>query len=367
MTARVLGLDYVRAFAIGLVLLCHFLDLFSSAPARILYPLGTLGVETFFVLSGYLIGGIFLRDIARNHGRVDWGLVRGFWWRRWLRTLPNYLLFLAIALVLAGGTDGATLFRYLTFRQAFFSGDISLLEISWSLAIEEWFYLCLPLLVWWFFAVFRSIRPAVIASVIALTLVPVALRWTLGAGEPWDQVVRKATLFRLDAIMRGVALALIKFYRSGWFARLQKIHVSLAGGAVCVLSIWLQTQRTPSGDVDFISTHLDTLLLSIYDLGPALLIPGCAAWSSVHRFLDPVVVRTSLWSYSLYLSHPIVMAFVYTTIPSKFGWVHALISAALTFGVSGAIYHFFERPIMNLRDHSKPAPTRPVAPDPSLP
>src|SRR5215207_9374087 len=86
---RKIGLDVVRAIAIGLVLISHF--------NKKLEFLGVPGVELFFALSGFLIGGILYRALKTS---PRWSLddVKHFWLRRWWRTLPHYYLFFVVSL-----------------------------------------------------------------------------------------------------------------------------------------------------------------------------------------------------------------------------------------------------------------------------
>src|SRR5215218_2224965 len=148
------GLDGLRAFAVIAVLLYH---------AGISWlPGGFLGVEVFFVLSGYLITALLLAE-WRTKGSVD---VKAFWMRRARRLLPAlYLLIvatLAYAVVFLPGevaglrNDALAAFGYVTNwylvlgHESYFEavGRPSLLKHLWSLAVEEQFYLVWPLVFW---------------------------------------------------------------------------------------------------------------------------------------------------------------------------------------------------------------------------
>lgn len=91
---RIFGLDAVRTFAILLVLMSHsrflnhhFIELYRIG------NLGYLGVELFFVLSGFLIGQILITSFEKDSSLKS---LFDFWLKRWIRTLPNYYLFLII-------------------------------------------------------------------------------------------------------------------------------------------------------------------------------------------------------------------------------------------------------------------------------
>ena len=112
---RLIGLDLLRCFAIGGVVLSHSLGfIYPYVPAvnlgflgqLHLYHLGHLGfygVELFFVLSGYLIGGLLVRQGEELSKVTE---LKRFYLRRWFRTLPNYYLFLGINFILTGTLMG---------------------------------------------------------------------------------------------------------------------------------------------------------------------------------------------------------------------------------------------------------------------
>ena len=121
---RIIGLDVLRVVAIGIVVFVHG-ALLVPKPERGAYlawmPLKIDGVSVFFVLSGFLIGGILIRTLAA--GRSDWGAWRQFLLRRWFRTLPNYLLVLTALVIYGLGLEPGTLKHftpaYFAFAQNF--------------------------------------------------------------------------------------------------------------------------------------------------------------------------------------------------------------------------------------------------------
>ncbi|HMC97241.1 MAG TPA: acyltransferase, partial [Flavobacteriales bacterium] len=147
--SRVFGLDVMRALAIVLVVLVHSdYMLWEHWPGFPWLPFVD-GVDLFFVLSGYLVGGILLRyatSAAPSPRRL-----LDFCQRRWLRTLPNYYLFLVINIVLLsfGLTRGMlnhSALYYFAFLQNLYKPVDTFFWESWSLVIEEWFYLLFPIL-----------------------------------------------------------------------------------------------------------------------------------------------------------------------------------------------------------------------------
>jgi peptidoglycan/LPS O-acetylase OafA/YrhL len=146
---RVFGLDLLRAAAIMMVICAHgFVVLYPhfGEPLGIFGHGGFYGVELFFVLSGFLIGQILIRagaDLARA------GNVVFFYVRRWFRTLPLFFLFLIVNVVFermfrAHAVGAAEALTHGFFLRNFSAFQMTFFPESWSLAIEEWFYLLFP-------------------------------------------------------------------------------------------------------------------------------------------------------------------------------------------------------------------------------
>ena len=107
------------------------------------------GVSIFFVLSGFLIGGILIKLLKENI--LNSKLIITFWVRRWFRTLPNYFLILIILILLDSIYNENFSFysykRYFLFSQNLFSKHPGFFPEAWSLSVEEWFYLLIPIII----------------------------------------------------------------------------------------------------------------------------------------------------------------------------------------------------------------------------
>ncbi len=184
--SRQSGLDTLRALAIVAVLFYH-LTVFGELPERFL-PVtyyGWMGVDLFFVLSGFLIGCQVLRPYL-NGGRTS---IAEFYRRRAYRILPAYLVVLALYFLFPGWSEFprlAPLWKFLTFTMNLgFQSDRRAFSHAWSLCVEEHFYFVLPLLV-----ALMMRRPSVrktVALFACLVTLGVALRAYLIAHYP-DQV-----------------------------------------------------------------------------------------------------------------------------------------------------------------------------------
>src|SRR5207245_263678 len=169
--------------------------------------------------SGFLIGGILLRWLTNPDSN---GSLFGFWRRRWLRTLPNYFLFLTINWFVAVHvykTIPAVL-RYALLLQNLSSPPGSFFGESWSLSVEEWFYLLTPIL----FVVARGIRPdgfrssslLIICGVIGVVIVARG-NYIATTSSASISDVQGIVVYRLDACMFGVLAAWIKhFHETIW-------------------------------------------------------------------------------------------------------------------------------------------------------
>lgn len=362
------GLDLARATAVLSVLLAHGALFFAEgfpAARYVLIVFGVLGVEIFFALSGFLVGRQLL---LVAEGRASAGR---FLARRWYRTLPNYYLFLAINAVLAWwvvertGLDA----RFLVFAQSFAApaaGDF--FPESWSLAIEEWFYLLAAIA--FALAAWRRVSPRALGMLLLAVLVagPLArqlaqLEWSL----PMDAGVRKISLLRLDALVFGLGAAWLERHRpgvferaSGWGAHAAALALTVAAVVALVALAWelrfFEPARSAGG------RWLASFLFSALPLAAALCLPALSRWETWRSPLAHPIRKLSEWSYALYLTHfptllvlltlwPVAPANVAGLAARTFVWVVVAVALA------AAVYRWYEHPL-TLR---RPALSSPVA------
>lgn len=289
---RLVTLDIVRAFAILLVLVNHLGAPFLSLPGwagsnSVFNCAGYLGVEVFFGLSGILIGGILLKDLPDSLSQLN-----RFWMRRWLRTLPPYFMVLTIMWIVA--RPNADLIDYIFFLQ---SADIamdvpnSFFGVSWSLCVEEWAYLILPLVL--FGATPRSARRRILLLILGTTV----LRWwaILSMGLNYD-TARWFAFLRIDAILWGVLAAT---YRNGMLADHRWLKYLLPAAAVTP-AIFICSQSSINHPL-FLTFGFLLLNASVALSLPAIEVIGSG-------FLQKAAARLRLpfiaeISYPLYLTH----------------------------------------------------------------
>jgi peptidoglycan/LPS O-acetylase OafA/YrhL len=351
---RIFGLDLLRCVAILMVLVGHarfFLRPMFPA-SQSFSVLGFLGVELFFVLSGFLIGGIILRSFGDAPSGAT---LRGFWVRRWFRTLPNYYLFLLVNLLLPQTEPIRDVGRYLLFLQNLAWRAGLFFNESWSLAVEEWFYLLFPILLILASRVWPRQRVAVAVSLGLLFAAATAARVYAGATHAaWDTDVRKVVAYRLDALMVGVLAAFLKTWRPASWLRWRRAGVAVGSILfVATVALYFALDRNASF---FAKTFYFTLTsASVFCLLPAL-----DAWRDAQGRLARGVENISLWSYSLYLCQLPVSVLLLSAFgdPETLGpqagvlRVLGLTSAFLagSVAVSAVVYRWFERPAMNLRE-----------------
>jgi peptidoglycan/LPS O-acetylase OafA/YrhL len=349
------ALDGVRALAVAAVLIFH------GYPGWL--PGGFLGVDAFFVLSGFLITSLLLSERERT-GRIS--LAR-FWARRARRLLPALLLVLVAVAVLARYTlaaeelaalrrDALAALGYVAnWRMVYRGGDYfaqtaaaSPLQHTWSLGIEEQFYLAWPLLLVFLFRRRPAVLAAAATGVVASGVATASLYRP--AADPGR--VYYGTDTRAGALLLGCALAAVLADRPVSQRSRRVIAVVGALGAVTVTGAWL---RASGGDAWLYRGGLTGLGLAVAAVLAHLVTAPDARAARVLSL--PPLVWLGRISYGVYLWHwPLFLALTADRLGFAGPGLFA-VRVAVTLLAATASYHLVERPIRDGR-----VPTRVLAP-----
>lgn len=367
-TGRIFGLDALRCAAIAGVMVAHALPVLYPHNYRLglLGHGGFFGVELFFVLSGFLIGRILIQLGPRlRHPAV----LAEFYVRRWFRTLPLFWLFLAINVAIEWWGRAHRLTSAEVLGHAFFLRNLDAPRMaffaeSWSLAVEEWFYLLFPAALLVGLWVTTHFTRVLLAVALGFYLFSTAgrLHAAVQPNAVWDGATRMVVLNRFDALMTGVLAAWVMHAFPNFWKR-SALPLLLAGLALAFAmyaSLW-----RPEGE--FFTAAKEsffgrTFRFNLVSLAFALLLPALSRWTIQRENLATSAVRKiALWSYSLYLVHGPVIWFMQQYC---FPGARTLATAAyLSFAsqlllsvlASAALYAAFERPITRLREKAGPA------------
>ena len=360
------ALDGTRAVAVLAVMLFHFLgpDVFAG---------GLIGVDVFFVLSGFLITNLLLDERNRTGGVS----LRGFYHRRILRLFPAMYALLGLVAVAAifigtryptvwAELGAAALYSYQIFL-AFFGfptpGSPRVLFHLWSLSVEEWFYFFWPFLLLLGLRTIRRQRVLVIAvalwaamwMAIRLSGNVVGVNWTSshpfrGTGVGYlGEVVYRMSAMRFDQLIVGCLLALVvrRYALTSDDGPRRCLAVGAVVGLTLLVAELLLAGRTTFFD-PFGSIGFNAALLGI---------PFVVLWIHLHprgapaRLLAiPVLVWIGRRSYGLYLWHEVLN--VLTPDPgTKVGVaVRTVVLLVASMGVAELSWRFIESPFLRRKD-----------------
>jgi peptidoglycan/LPS O-acetylase OafA/YrhL len=363
--SRLSGLDTLRALAIVAVMFFHISGRLPDGLASV-GRFGWMGVDLFFVLSGYLIGSQLLKPYRTGERPRMWEFYR----RRLYRILPAYLTVLALYFLLPAWreeTGISPLWQFLTFTENLFVdyGKNQAFSHVWSLCVEEHFYLLLPLLVLWL-----SRKPALWKTVSVLAFLVafgVCLRWYVlvhvlrplsgtedGFGVAYIERIYYPTYSHFDGLLAGVALALVKLFRPGWWsAAMVRGHaLFLSGAGVVGVSLWLFANRFESvTGAAAVGTVFGYPLLSV---GLGLLVASSISRNGwLARVRVPGVELVATLAFSLYLTHKEVISLDQRNFPGVVNaglWQSLLLYAVTCMMAAAALYLCVERPFLMLRE-----------------
>jgi peptidoglycan/LPS O-acetylase OafA/YrhL len=364
------GLELARACAVALVVYSHGQSLLSQSPTwtvlsatlglAAFFKPGWWGVRIFFALSGFLIGRQVIGVLQQ--GSLGGGL--HFVLRRWLRTVPTYWIVLAVLC----SWRGIPWFSPRAVQNALFlqtssihSDVLGVLDVAWSLALEEWFYALMAMVV--VLSAFAQRRPSqdqAARMVLVLALVIVCFSITmrlLVSGQDWLNWIhfRNMPILQLDSFSWGVAMASLEILRPRAFKALTT-RPGLMAALTCFgmggVGMWLKA----SFEIDSQPSGWELALFGGLGFPLANGLSCCFLawlwpfrWSSLPAWMAHGLRVLAATSYSLYLVH-LGVAYWVTTLGSGLDGLAAFgIYAWLSILLGWICWHGLERPLFPLR------------------
>jgi peptidoglycan/LPS O-acetylase OafA/YrhL len=338
---RLAGIDGLRAFAVVSVILFHM------RPAVL--PGGFVGVDIFFVISGYVVCGSLLKDSSERFG----SFIAGFYVRRLVRIHPALIAAMIVAGVLSSmfipaaylSTNneqigywaffGLSNFALVNYQNDYFSrnNDYNPYAHTWSLGVEEQFYLLFPLLLFW---ILRSKQRRGVASILLPALLVVSLVWS--AYETSRHLDRAYYLLpsRFWELATGALLCLA--HKGGRLLPNAREASACAWGGLLLLvaSVVMVSEK-----------HFPFPLAIPPIVGTALGIAGVVTHGQSNLASRLLSSRLMAWvgriSYSAYLWHWIVVVLMRWTVGMGTG-VTLVAALVLTFGLASTSYYLVETP-----------------------
>ncbi len=323
-------IDVLRGVAILLVLGRHhpYYGLWHRA--------GWIGVDLFFVLSGFLISGLLFAEY-KSLGEINF---RRFFIRRGFKIYPAYYCFLLLTLPVSLREIKVS---DLTFMQSYFPG---FWRHTWSLSIEEHFYLALPLMLILSYKLMPKLRFAWIPYAFpCLVAACLFMRVRQGAGASMWQVI-SPTHLRMDALFAGVTLSWFYHFRPGSLRLSRPLWIGLLGTALCSTAFFYE-----ESDYWMYTAGLSALLL-----GFSCILVWAINTPQLQKL--KLISAIGLYSYSIYLWHFPVAKIFEALFPVSFigFWNYVAVTIAMGVAMAKAI----ENPSLRLRDRYFPSVRSPL-------
>jgi peptidoglycan/LPS O-acetylase OafA/YrhL len=341
---RIFGLDLVRSVAVMLVMFSHAGYHFICG-----YRYGTLAIEYFFVMSGFLVGEMLIREF---HNGSSPKILVNFWIKRWFRTLPLYYLILFIKIIFTTPFVGFKVWPYLFFLQNNIGG-VKFFGVSWTLVIEEWFYLIMPLVIFLFFRKGIDKKKFIIFSILVIVVENILrIIYVETKDVPLNGLVGNFP-FRFDSFMIGVLIAFIKVDYKRVFDYLAKTSSFIVILLISIIYVIILA-KSEGGDITSKVYWIRTIGFSLTSIILALHMPFLNNSTFLNNINDTNWIKKgltwlSLLSYPMYLIHMDMIRFVKYDLRITEEWFRLLLTLIIVVILSYFLIIFFHQPVTNAR------------------
>jgi peptidoglycan/LPS O-acetylase OafA/YrhL len=358
---KLYGLDHLRTLAIALVFFFHYPGVDMPEWVWGIKDFGWIGVDLFFVLSGFLIARQLFTELKVNNTIS----VKQFFIKRFFRIIPVYLIVVTLYFLIPvfKEREGLTaLWRFLTFTQniGLDPSPHGAFSHAWSLCIEEQFYLLFPLVIA-ALVYFKATKKGtyIIASLFIFTCLIRLYIWNTymapligregGDGNFWVTWIYYPTHTRLDGLLVGISIAGLFVFYPALKEKLSKFpNFLLVIGILVLTGAFFLCKIRYMFNANIFGFPLIAIGFGFIVL--AAISPGCVLYKFKSRFTSSIAIL----SYSIYLIHKAIrhLCFVYfgkLGLDEESYWMLLL---SIVFTIIGALIlrYTIEKPFLRLRD-----------------
>ncbi len=340
--SRLKSLDLLRFVAVTMVLLRHMTPEHPNPVINRICSAGWAGVDLFFVLSGFLIGGLLLSEARKNDG-VN---LRRFYVRRSLKIYPAFLALVVFYAPVEKLIGTRFSWRGLLCELLFLQNYLwRIFNHTWSLAIEEHFYLLIGVTI-----LYLSARRALaVLPAIAFSVFLLCLAGRVVTFLAFGSINISATHLRMDSLAAGVLLAWIREFRPAIFMRVSPRWLSVAAAMLAPL-FWFEPESSFYSTAGFTLNYLGFGIILVFALNNE-------KWLC-NQGIVSILAGLGALSYTTYLWHmPVKRLFSFLRQQSvlDLGWSGELLAyVVVSFAVGLLMAYLSERPALAFRDRVMP-------------
>ena len=321
---HVQGLDLLRGFCGYLVAICHYQWLVNKF--NYFEYISILFVEFFFILSGFVLAPQLIKIINEKK------YITVFFQRRWMRTIPLYLLSLIIVSIITNNIFSKDFFLYFFFLNKSLPNllDNDYFAVAWSLAVEEYFYIIFPILIYFFFNN-QNFKIYTIILLIILIILIILFSFIVD-----DNFYRTGTLLRIDSILCGFLVAVL------FLEKKIKFIFSLVM-LIILLFLYYYYYKFELYNLDkFYIKIFFISLIKIISIFTLLLFYKINLGVYFSKLIKLIANQT----YSIYLLH---LPLIYIINSNKNFNLNLMEYCFFLFIISSIVFYSFEKPILSLR------------------
>tara|TARA_B100000927_G_C16449146_1_gene463067 strand:- start:462 stop:1499 length:1038 start_codon:yes stop_codon:yes gene_type:complete len=304
--------------------------------------ISSISVEVFFVISGFVLAPQILKVFESK----KFYTYKIFLIRRWYRTIPLYILSLVLTSLILNRFLTFDFFKYLFFIQNFLKISVvnDYFSISWSLAVEEWFYILFPLFLLIFATFFKNTKNKVLNISILFIFIIFLIRIIFAEYSEWGSNIRRVVLYRLDSIAYGFILFFFK-------DKIKKIKfnkiLAIMIFSLSTISVFKILEYNAIDD-NYLYKVLFHFMVAIWGATVVLIFYifdkeiKNKKYIKINLFLGKI-------SYSIYLFHLLI---IYMVSSIKLSLIYIIfIFFVIQISISTLLYFYFEEPILKSRPH----------------